>query len=158
MFCRETATVVLRSYLRQRAMLLTYAGQHIQPRQKALTQLNLKLHHVISDITGVTGFAIIRAILAGARAPATLAPLCAYRGETLAPPCQRVGLRIAPSACGDAGLAVTPTEQFLGRHGLSQQGAGLIRNSSSTPVSDAFIRPGTAYLVAINRQMISDDR
>src|SRR5262249_56020318 len=46
---------VLRSYLRQRAMLLTYAGQHIQHMQKALTQMNLKLQHVVSDITGVTG-------------------------------------------------------------------------------------------------------
>jgi transposase len=70
---------VLRSYLRQRAMLLTYAGQHIQHMQKALTQMNLKLQHVVSDVTGVTGMAIIRAILAGERDPVTLARLRDYR-------------------------------------------------------------------------------
>src|SRR5919201_847437 len=48
---------VLRSYLRQRAMLLTYAAQHIQHMQKALTQMNLKLQHVVSDITCVTSAA-----------------------------------------------------------------------------------------------------
>lgn len=58
---------VLRSDLRQRAMLLTYAGQPIQHRPKARTQMNLKLPHVVSDITGVTGLAIIRALLAGER-------------------------------------------------------------------------------------------
>ncbi len=70
---------VLRSYLRQRAMLLTSAAQHIQHMQKALTQMNLKLQHVVSDITGVTGLAILRAILAGERDPAKLAQLRDYR-------------------------------------------------------------------------------
>jgi transposase len=70
---------VLRSYLRQRAMLLTYAGQHIQHMQKALTQMNIKLQHVVSDITGVTGSAILRAILAGERDPVKLAQLRDYR-------------------------------------------------------------------------------
>ena len=47
----------LRSYLRQRERLLDYAAAHIQHMQKALTQMNVQLHHVVSDITGVTGFA-----------------------------------------------------------------------------------------------------
>jgi transposase len=64
---------VLRSYLRQRAMLVTYAGQHIQHMQKALTQMNLKLQHVVSDVTGVTGMAILKAILGGERDPQKLA-------------------------------------------------------------------------------------
>ena len=66
---------VLRSYLRQRAMLVTYANQHIQHRQKALTQMNIKLQHVVSDVTWVTGMAILKAILEGERDPATLAQL-----------------------------------------------------------------------------------
>jgi transposase len=66
---------VLRSYLRQRAMLVTYAGQHIQHMQKALTQMNLKLQHVVSDVTGVTGRAILKAILNGERDPTKLAQL-----------------------------------------------------------------------------------
>ena len=63
----------LRAYLRHRERLLDYAAAHIQHMQKALTQMNLQLHHVVSDITGATGMRIIRAIVAGERDPATLA-------------------------------------------------------------------------------------
>ena len=63
----------LRSYLRQRERLLEYGAAHIQHMQKALTQMNMQLHHVVSDITGVTGLLIIRAIVAGERDPAVLA-------------------------------------------------------------------------------------
>jgi len=69
----------LRGYLRQRGMLVTYAAQHLQHMQKALTQMNVKLQHVVSDISGVTGMAIIRAILAGQRDPAELAKLRDWR-------------------------------------------------------------------------------
>jgi transposase len=65
----------LRSYLRQRANLIRYAGQHVQHMQKALEQMNLKLTEIISDITGVTGRAIIQAILKGTRDPQKLAQL-----------------------------------------------------------------------------------
>src|SRR5262249_61765636 len=74
-FRPDEPVCVLRSYLRQRAMLVTYAGQHTQHMQKALTQMNVKLQHVLSDITGVTGLAIIRAIVAGQRDPVALAKL-----------------------------------------------------------------------------------
>ncbi|WP_408182715.1 IS110 family RNA-guided transposase [Paraburkholderia dipogonis] len=57
----------LRSYLRQRERLLEYAASHIQHMQKALMQMNVQLHHVVEDITGVTGMKIIRAIVAGER-------------------------------------------------------------------------------------------
>ena len=63
----------LRSYLRQRVMLVQYASHHIQHMQKALTQMNVKLHHVISDITGKTGMDIIAAIVSGERDPRKLA-------------------------------------------------------------------------------------
>ena len=63
----------LRSYLRQRAMLVEYASHHIQHMQKALTQMNVKLQHVISNITGKTGMDIIEAIVAGERDPWKLA-------------------------------------------------------------------------------------
>lgn len=58
---------VLRSYMRHRQMLIEYAAAHVQQMQKALTQMNLKLQYVISDITGATGMRIIRAIVAGER-------------------------------------------------------------------------------------------
>jgi transposase len=63
---------VLRSYLRQREMLTQAASRHIQHMQKALQQMNLLLHNVVSDITGMTGLKIIKAILAGERDPQVL--------------------------------------------------------------------------------------
>ena len=63
----------LRAYLRQRDMLIKSAATHIQHMQKALTQMNLHLHNVISDITGVTGMQIIRNIVAGVTDPKFLA-------------------------------------------------------------------------------------
>ena len=65
----------LRSYLRQRAMLVEYASHHIQHMHKALTQMNVKLQHVIRDITGKTGMDIIEAIVRGERNPRRLARL-----------------------------------------------------------------------------------
>lgn len=70
---REIAA--LRSYLRSRERHLDYAASHIQHMQKALTYMNLQLHHVISDITGATGMQIIRAIVAGERNPNVLAEM-----------------------------------------------------------------------------------
>jgi transposase len=66
---------VLRSYWRQRAQLVQSSARQIQLMQKALEQMNIQLHKVISDITGVTGSKIIRAILRGERDGATLARL-----------------------------------------------------------------------------------
>jgi transposase len=74
-FHPERRIAALRDYLRQRERLLDYAASHIQHMQKALMQMNLQLHHVVSDITGATGMRIIRAILAGERDPAVLAAL-----------------------------------------------------------------------------------
>ena len=67
--------VALRAYLRHRAALLEHRAAHIQHMQKALQQMNVQLTQVISDITGVTGLAIIRAIVAGQRDPQQLAAL-----------------------------------------------------------------------------------
>jgi transposase len=72
-FRPDEKTCQLRAYLRQRANLIRYAGQHIQHMEKALEQMNLKLTETISDITGKTGQAIIKAILRGTRDPVKLA-------------------------------------------------------------------------------------
>lgn len=66
---------VLRSFMRERAMLVSYASFHIQHMQKAMTEMNIKLQHVVSDVTGTTGMRIIRAILTGERDPEKLAAL-----------------------------------------------------------------------------------
>lgn len=65
--------VALRAYVRQRTTLVKISGSHIQHMQKAMAQMNLQLHNVVSDITGVTGMRIIKAILAGERDPNKLA-------------------------------------------------------------------------------------
>lgn len=65
----------LRAVWRHRDMLLSYQSRHVQHLQKALTQMNVQLHHVISDIMGVTGQAIVRAIVAGERDGQVLARL-----------------------------------------------------------------------------------
>ena len=65
----------VRTLLRHRNELVAAASQHVQHMHKALTQMNLQIHHVISDITGLTGRAIVDAILAGQRDGAELAKL-----------------------------------------------------------------------------------
>jgi transposase len=80
--------VALRGYLRHRAMLLAHRAPHILHMQKALQQMNLQLHHVLSDITGETGLQILRAMVAGERNPVKLAqhrnPACKSSEETIA--------------------------------------------------------------------------
>jgi len=66
---------VLRTYLRYRDELVCGRTTQTQHMQKALQQMNLALTQVLSDVTGVSGLAIIRAILAGERDPAKLANL-----------------------------------------------------------------------------------
>lgn len=67
--------VELRTYVRQRSRLFESAADQVQLMHKALTQMNIQLNLVISDITGVTGLNIIQAILQGERDPKTLANL-----------------------------------------------------------------------------------
>lgn len=74
-FLPDREIAALRSYLRLRERHLDYAAAHIQHMQKALTHMNLQLHHVVADITGATGMRIIRAIVAGERNAATLATM-----------------------------------------------------------------------------------
>jgi len=65
----------MRAIHRYRENLLVFAGQHLQHMQAALDQMNVRLHHVISDLSGSTGMAIVEAILAGQRDPVQLAKL-----------------------------------------------------------------------------------
>jgi transposase len=78
-FRPDDAICVLRSYMRHRDSLIQQASGHIQRMQKALTQMNVQLHRVISDISGTTGLAIIRAIIAGERDLHKLAALRDFR-------------------------------------------------------------------------------
>ena len=66
---------VLRSLTRHRDNLIRLASTHVLHMQKALDQMNVQLHHVLSDITGLSGLAMLDAILAGERDPRVLAQL-----------------------------------------------------------------------------------
>ena len=71
---------VLRTYMRQSEKLVAAASTCIQHIQKALTEMNIQLANVISDISGMTGMAILRAIVSGERNPQALARL---KGERI---------------------------------------------------------------------------
>lgn len=74
-FRPQAQRCVVRSYLRLRDTLSKDCNSLVQRMQKALTEMNVQLHRVISDITGVTGMSILRAILAGERDCIKLAQL-----------------------------------------------------------------------------------
>lgn len=74
-FRPDPEVVTLRGYVRQRGTLIRYCSSHILHMQKALGQMNILLHQVVSDISGKTGLRIIHAILAGERDPKTLATM-----------------------------------------------------------------------------------
>jgi transposase len=85
---RPTSEIrVLRSYWRQRGEHVQTAGECVQRMQKSLTQMNLQLANVISDIMGVTGQKILRAILAGERDAEKLA---AMRNERIQASCEEI--------------------------------------------------------------------
>jgi len=74
-FRPDAEMALLRAYLRHRAELIAHRAPHILHMQKALHQMNIQLDRVLSDITGMTGMAIVRAIVAGERDPLILAQL-----------------------------------------------------------------------------------
>jgi transposase len=78
-FRPPAAICAVRSLLRHRESLVRSACEHLQRVQKSLDQMNLHLHHVISDITGETGLAILDAIIKGERDGQALARLRNYR-------------------------------------------------------------------------------
>lgn len=75
-FVPEAAIRRLQDYLRLRGDHITLAGGHVQHMQKALERMNVKLHDAISSLTGQSGLAVMRAILAGERDPQALLALC----------------------------------------------------------------------------------
>lgn len=86
-FRPEEEICVLRALVRHKDTLLQYRASHIQHMQKALHQMNLQLDNVISDITGVTGMHIMRAIVSGNHNPDELAqfrdPACKSSKEVI---------------------------------------------------------------------------
>jgi transposase len=93
-FRPEDAMCVVRTYQRQRETLVEEASRHILRMQKALEQMNVQLHKAISNIVGVTGLRIIRAIVSGERDTAKLAAM-------RHPGCRRDANEIARALKGD---------------------------------------------------------
>jgi transposase len=93
-FVPEANVRALRAYWRQRTMLVEHRAAHIQHMQKALQQMNLHLTAVLSDITGVTGMQIIRAIVDGEHDPRRLAQMRDRR-------CQRTEQEIIKALSGN---------------------------------------------------------
>jgi transposase len=83
----------LRVYMRQRERLVQDAARHVQHMQKALLEMNLQIHHVLNDLTGVTGMRIVRAIMSGERDGNKLA-------ELRDPRCKQPKKRIAAALQG----------------------------------------------------------
>jgi transposase len=87
-FRPDAEIVALRTLVRYRAELIAHRAPHILHMQKALQQMNIQLERVLSDIMGVTGQAIVRAIVAGERERLTLAQMrnaaCRSSEETIA--------------------------------------------------------------------------
>ena len=87
-FRPEGDLVALRTLLRHRAQLVEHRAPHIQHMQKALLQMNIQLSQAVTDVTGMTGQKIIRAIVAGLRDPEQLATLrdpgCQHSEEEIA--------------------------------------------------------------------------
>jgi transposase len=78
-FRPDAEIAAVRAYVRHRDMLIKNASQHIQHMQKALSQMNVQLHNVISDVTGATGMRIIRSIIHGIHDPEVLAEARDFR-------------------------------------------------------------------------------
>ena len=92
-FRPEADLVALRSLLRHRAQLIQHRAPHILHMQKALLQMNIQLSQALSDVSGITGQTIIRAIVSGERDPHKLAALRNYR-------CQKNEQEIAKALTG----------------------------------------------------------
>src|SRR5271166_5322749 len=129
-FRPEQAICMIRSLLRHRDGLVEMAAVHIQHMQKALTQMNLQLHHVISDITGITGMAILDAMVMGQHDPQTLNRWGVLREEVCA------GMR---------GAAVEIERRLDGSHWLRFRGRYVHLRAcpepAQMPTSPSGLRP-----------------
>src|ERR1700692_1754219 len=73
--------VMLRTLVRDRANLVAAAADWLRRIQKSLDQMNVRVHRAVADIEGVTGMAILRAIVNGERDPRPLGKLRARRSK-----------------------------------------------------------------------------
>jgi transposase len=99
--------IPLRYLIRHRADLVAQAGQQVQLMQKVMTEMNLHIDHVFSDVDGASAQAIISAILAGERDPPKNSPPCATGAAVLrwprsSAPCVAITAKNISSFCASA--------------------------------------------------------
>jgi transposase len=147
-FQPDEATQTLRDYVRQRSNHVRLSSHHILRMQKALQLMNLKLTKVLGDITGVTGLAIIRAILRGQRDPVALAqlrdPRCKHSAEEIA---QALNGRYRPEHVLELQLSFHMWEQYqkvIGQldRAIKDQLERMRRNSVLPPLPEPSRKRG----------------
>jgi transposase len=147
-FQPDEATQTLRDYVRQRGNHVRLSSHHILRMQKALQLMNLKLTKVLGDITGVTGLAIIRAILQGQRDPVQLAqlrdPRCKHSKEEIA---QALNGRYRPEHLLELKLSFHMWEQYQKMIGqldraIKDQLERMRRNSILPPLPEPTRKRG----------------
>src|SRR6266568_344907 len=115
----------MRTYWRQRNDLIRSAARHVQRMQKALTQMNIQLANVLSEVSGVTGQAIIQAILAGERDPRKLAAfreaLLTRSGERVRKILQSLQLAFVPLGSGSSSIENQTSIAVSARMGLHRR-------------------------------------
>ncbi len=158
-FRPPAAVCAVRSLVRHRESLVRTGCEHLQRLQKALDQMNVQVHHAVSDITGETGLAILDAIVAGKRDATVLAKLRNYR-------CKKSESEIAAALRGDW----KPEHLFVLRHCLEawryhqtlvaqceaemQVYMRLLETQSSAPLPPPPKRPSTPQPNEPLRQML----
>ena len=154
----------IRSLWRHRTSLIQMAAEHTQHIQKALDQMNLQVHRVLSDITGVSGMRILDAIVEGQRDPVELAGLCHVRvksspgtvAKSLEGDYQRehvFTLRQSLSGLRYYQQLIQEVDEEIGRHvgGLKSkvpEGAALPERTKKTPYQRHHYEPTTFDLRA----------
>jgi hypothetical protein len=146
-FRPRDALARLRAYLRHRERLLEYGASHIQHMQKALMQMNVQLHHVVTDITGVTGMQILRAIVAGNHDPAALAALrdrrCKASQATLTAALTGTIARSISSPCASRWSSTTSTAPRSTRATPRSRRRSTSSTSTGQPPSSPYPACGT---------------
>ena len=148
-FRPEADLVALRTLLRHRTQLIQHRAPHILHMQKALLQMNLQLSQVLSDVTGVTGQAILRAIVQGERDPYKLARMRNYR-------CKKDEAEIAKALTG-TDMGKFPNEKhfssWLGLAPKHEISGGKVLKSRTLKTRN---RAGQAFRMAAGSVMRAD--
>jgi transposase len=152
-FRPQNEILPLRYLLRHRGDLIAQAGQQVQLMQKVLTEMNLHIHHVFSDVDGVSAQAIITAILAGQRDAAQLAAL---RDRRCRAPLEKIKAALVGDYRGEYLFVLRQVQtrwQQLGESILQCDGEIARRTAAITGVTDAPLPKAPAAQRRVQKNM-----